>query len=187
MTDLSDTLEDAELRMMSTIEHLENELRTIRTGMANPAILDHVKVEAYGIENPIKAVASVSRPEPRMLVVKPYDASTLKAIEQSIIKADIGLTPNNDGKVVRLVFPMLTEETRRREMRTVHDIGESAKVSIRNIRRDANKKIDGLQKSSDITEDERDNAKEQIQKMTTDNETEIQKAVDAKIKEIDTV
>mgnify|MGYP000929386347 CR=1 FL=1 len=187
MTTLNDSLEDAELRMMSTIEHLENELRAIRTGIANPAILDNVRVEAYGIENPIKAVASVSRPEPRMLVVKPYDVSTIKAIEQGIIKADIGLTPSNDGKVVRLIFPMLTEETRRREIRTVHDAGEAAKVSIRNIRRDANKKIDAMQKASEITEDERDKSKDQIQKMTTDNETAIQKAIDSKTKEIETV
>ena len=108
---------DAEFRMLSAVEHLEHELRTIRTGMANPIVLDSVSVEAYGIQNNIKAVAQISRPEPRMLLIKPYDVGNLKAIEQGIIKSDIGLTPNSDGKVIRLVFPALTEEIGRASCR----------------------------------------------------------------------
>jgi ribosome recycling factor len=184
---VEETFEDSEFRMLSTIEHLEIELRSIRTGIANQAILDGVKVTAYGIENPIKGVATISRPEPRMLVLKPFDANNLKAIEQAIIKADIGLTPNNDGKIIRLVFPILTEETRKKEALNIHKMGESAKIAIRNIRRDANKQIDTLQKSSEITEDERNLAKDKVQKMTDDNEKQVQTLVDSKIKEVQTI
>ena len=142
---------DLELRMQKTIEVFEGNLSEIRAGRANPAILNKISVEYYGVETPINQVAGISVPEARMIVIQPWDASILKAIEKAILASDIGLNPNNDGKVIRLNFPDLTEERRKELAKEVRKIAEEAKVSVRSIRRDGMDTVKEEQKKSEIT------------------------------------
>ena len=161
-------------KMQRSIDVLIEELGAVRAGRANPAVLDKIMVEYYGAMTPVNQIGSVSVPEPRVLVIQPWDASALKAIEKAIQSSDLGINPSNDGKVIRLVFPQLTEERRRDLIKQVQKTGENAKVAVRNIRRDAMDLFKDLKKKSEITEDDLKNAEKEIQNMT-----------DAKCKEID--
>ena len=175
---------DLELRMQKTIEVYEGNLSEIRAGRANPAILNKISVEYYGVETPINQVAGISVPEARMIVIQPWDASILKEIEKAILASDIGLNPNNDGKVIRLNFPDLTEERRKELAKEVRKIAEEAKVSVRSIRRDGMDAVKDEQKRSEITEDEKADFEDKIQKLTDKYVAEIDKILENKEKEI---
>ncbi|MBR3882936.1 MAG: ribosome recycling factor [Clostridia bacterium] len=175
---------DLELRMQKTIEVYEGNLSEIRAGRANPAILNKISVEYYGVDTPINQVAGISVPEARMIVIQPWDASVLKAIEKAILASDIGLNPNNDGKVIRLNFPDLTEERRKELAKEVRKIAEEAKVSVRSIRRDGMDTVKDEQKRSEITEDEKADLEDKIQKLTDKYVAEIDKILENKEKEI---
>lgn len=174
-------------KMQKTMGSLAEEFGSIRVGRANPHVLDKIRVDYYGAPTGIQQVANVSVPEPRMLLIQPWEPSMVKEIEKAILTSDLGINPTNDGKVVRLLFPELTEERRKELAKEVKKKGENAKVAIRNIRRDANDTFKKLSKSSDISEDEIKELEDKIQKMTDKYIAEIDKAVEAKNKEILTV
>ena len=175
---------EIEERMKKSISVFEENLSEIRAGRANPAILNKIMVDYYGVPTPINQVAGVSVPEARMIVIQPWDASVLKDIERSILASDIGLNPNNDGKVIRLAFPELNEERRKEIVKDIKKMAEEAKVAVRSIRRDGIDKAKELQKESSITEDDLKRAEEQIQKMTDKKIEEIDVILDKKEKEI---
>ena len=174
-------------RMNKSVEALEKELDTIRAGRANPRVLDRIMVDYYGTPTPINQVGNISVPEGRLLQIQPYDASTIKAIEKAIMTSELGINPTNDGKVIRLVFPELTEERRKALAKDVKKKGEDAKVAMRNIRRDALDAFKKEQKKGDLTEDDLKNLEKEIQKLTDDYVAELDKRVDSKNKEILTV
>ena len=153
-------------KMEKTIHVLEKNYAAIRAGRANPAVLDKVMVDYYGTPTPIQSMAAVSVSEARILIIQPWDKSTLKPIEKAIQMSDIGINPSNDGSVIRISFPPLTEERRKELCKQIHKEGEEAKVAIRSIRRDANEKVKAMKKSSEISEDEQKMLEEQMQKMT---------------------
>ena len=155
-----------ETKMKRTIEVLQQEFSTLRAGRANPAVLDRITIDYYGTQTPINQVASISSPEPRLLAIQPWDASILKAIEKSILASDIGINPQNDGRVIRLLFPTLTEERRRELVKQVHKLCEESKVAIRNIRRDAMDGFKAQKKKSEITEDDYNDIEKDIQTLT---------------------
>ncbi|HTI54534.1 MAG TPA: ribosome recycling factor [Verrucomicrobiae bacterium] len=157
---------DFETRMQAAVDALTREFAGVRTGRANAALLDGVRVEAYGNVTPINQVASVSVPDPRTILIQPWDASQLKEIEKGIVKSDLGLSPSNDGKVIRLTMPTLTEERRKQLAKTVGKFAEDARVAIRNARREANDKMKALAKDKKISEDEERRGHDQIQKAT---------------------
>ena len=171
-------------KMEKTISVLEENLSEVRAGRANPAILNKISVEYYGMPTPINQVAGISVPEARTIVIQPWDASVLKAIEKAILASDIGLNPNNDGKVIRLNFPDLTEERRKELAKEVRKIAEEAKVSVRSIRRDGMDTVKDEQKRSEITEDEKADFEDKIQKLTDKYVAEIDKILENKEKEI---
>lgn len=177
-------LNEIEERMQKTISVFEENLSEIRAGRANPAILNKVSVEYYGVPTPINQVAGISVPEARTIVIQPWDASVLKEIEKAILASDIGLNPNNDGKVIRLSFPELTEERRKDLVKDIKKIAEDSKVAIRSIRRDGIDEAKSMQKESIITEDDLKKAEEQIQKLTDKKIAEIDSILDKKEKEI---
>ncbi|MCA9268902.1 MAG: ribosome recycling factor [Planctomycetales bacterium] len=157
---------DAEERMEKAIAMLKSSLAGIRTGRANPGLVDSLRVDAYGSQSPLKQLASVGAPEPTQIVIRPYDPTTIKDIEKAIIASDLGLAPQSDGRVVRLNIPPLSTEVRRKLVARIKDLTEQAKVSIRNIRRDANKAADQAEKDKTVSEDERDSIKEEVQTLT---------------------
>lgn len=157
---------DFETRMQAAVDALTREFAGVRTGRANAALLDGVRVEAYGNVTPINQVASVSVPDPRTILIQPWDASQLKEIEKGIVKSDLGLNPSNDGKVIRLTMPTLTEERRKQLAKTVGKFAEDARVAIRNARREANDRMKALAKDKKISEDEERRGHDQIQKAT---------------------
>lgn len=163
---MKEVFDRAEQSMEKCIKSLENEFSTIRAGRANPAILDKIQVDYYGVPTAINAMAAVSVSEARILLIQPWDASSLKAIEKAIIASDIGITPTNDGKALRLVFPQLTEERRKELSKQVKKYGEEAKVTIRNARRDAMDKFKAMKKNSEITEDDVKDCEKKIQTLT---------------------
>ncbi len=173
-----------EEKMNKTIHVLKDNLAGIRAGRANPAILDKLSIEYYGAPTPITQIASVSIPEARVILIQPWEAKLLRDIEREILKSDIGINPNNDGKVIRLVFPPLTEERRKDLTKTVKKDGEESKVAIRSIRRDAIESMKAKKKASEITEDDLKNAEKDIQNITDKFIAEIDKIVEAKEKEI---
>ena len=173
-----------EEKMGKTISVFEENLAEIRAGRANPAILNKIKVDYYGVPTPINQVAGISVPEARLIVIQPWDASILKEIEKEILKADIGINPNNDGKVIRLSFPELTEERRKELVKDIKKIAEEAKVSIRSIRREGIDEYKSMQKESIITEDDLKRAEDDIQEITDKKIAEIEKILDNKEKEI---
>ncbi len=175
---------DAEERMEKVIAAFQRELATLRAGRATPALLDRIEVEYYGTATPLNQLAGVTAPEPRLLVIQPWDKQSLGDIEKAIMKSDLGLTPNNDGNVIRLAIPMLTEERRKELVKFVRKKAEEAKVSIRNIRRDSNDEIKKLEKSSDITEDERKIGLDQVQEITDKKIAEIDETLEVKEKEM---
>lgn len=173
-----------EEKMKKTLVALSNDYSGLRAGRANAAILDRLRVEYYGTPSKINEVAAVSVPEPRMLMIQPWDASVLKEIEKAILASDIGITPTSDGKVIRLTFPQPTEERRRELAKDAKKFGEDAKVAIRNVRRDALDKFKKQEKAHEITEDELKNIETDIQKLTDKYVSEIDKMVSEKEKEI---
>ena len=175
---------NVEERMNKTLGVLTNNLAEIRAGRANPAILNKVQVDYYGTPTPINQVAGVSVPEARLIVIQPWDANLLKVIEREIIKADIGINPNNDGKVIRLSFPELNEEKRKEIVKEVKKIGEDSKVAIRSVRRDGMEQVKAMQKNGEMSEDELKSAEDKIQKITDEKITEIDRIATDKEKEI---
>ena len=177
-------IESFKIKMEKSIGSLEEELNTIRVGRANPHILDKIVVDYYGTPTPLQQVGNITVPEARILVIQPWDASLIKSIEKAINMSDIGINPSNDGKVIRLVFPELTEEKRREISKEVKKKGENAKVAIRNIRRDAMDSIKKQRKDGDITEDDQKNIETDLQKMTDDFIKKIDKIIDNKTAEV---
>ena len=175
---------EIEEKMNKREEGFNGELKTIRAGRANASVLDKVAIDYYGSMTPVAQVGSISSPEPRMLVIQPWDASVLKEIEKAILKSDIGIAPQNDGKVIRLSFPPLTEERRKELVKTVKKYSEEAKVQVRNVRRDALEDYKTMKKNSEITEDDFKNAEKDIQNLTDKFVKEIDDITAAKEKEI---
>ena len=173
-----------ESKMKKTLEGLSDELAAVRAGRANPAVLTPIQVEYYGTPTPIQQIASVSVPDPRSIVIQPWDASALKLIEKAILSSELGINPQNDGRVIRLVFPQLTEERRKELAKQVKKYGEEAKIAIRNIRRDAIEKYKKQQKASEITEDDYKNIEKDVQKLTDDYIKKIDDVADKKEKEL---
>lgn len=173
-------------KMEKAIAHLESDYQTIRAGRANPHVLDKIKVDYYGTPTPIQQVGNVSVPEPRMLQIAPWEKSLIKEIEKAIMMSDVGITPSNDGSVIRLVFPELTEERRKDLVKDVKKKGEDAKVAIRNIRRDGNDAFKKLAKE-EVSEDEIKDLTDKLQKLTDQFIKDIDAAIDTKSKEIMTV
>lgn len=171
-------------KMEKTIGVLKNELSAIRAGRANPALLDKITVDYYGVPTPIPQVGNVSVPEARTLLIQPWDMSIIKEVEKAIAASDLGINPNNDGKVIRLTFPPLTEERRKELVKSVRKIGEDSKVSIRSIRRDAIEGYKKQQKASEITEDDLKEIEKDIQELTDNSVKEIDKILKAKEAEI---
>ena len=181
---VKEILSKADEKMKKSITVLKSDLASLKAGRANPTMLDRIEVEYYGSMMPINQVANVSAPEPRILTIAPWEKSTLKAIEKAILKSDLGINPSNDGTIIRLVIPELTEETRKNLVKTVKKYGEETKVAVRSVRRDANDKVKALKKNSEISEDEEKKAEDDIQKITDGHIKEIDKVVEAKEKEI---
>ena len=178
------TYPEIEAKMQKTLSALETEFGTIRAGRANPAVLDKIRVDYYGTPTPINQMAAVSVPEPRVLMIAPWDASQIKAIEKAILTSELGINPQNDGKSIRLVIPPLTEERRKEIVKTLHKYAEEAKVSVRNIRRDAIEEFKKQQKASEMTEDDYKICEKDIQELTDSYSDKITKVLEVKEKEI---
>ena len=183
---MDERIQKYEEKMKKTLASLESELVTIRAGRANPHILDKLAVDYYGAPTPLQQVANISVPEPRMIQIQPWEKKIIKDIEKAILMSDIGINPTNDGTVIRLVFPELTEERRKELVKDVKKKGEASKVAVRNIRRDGNDAFKKL-KGTDVSEDEIQDLEDQIQKLTDKYIKEVDAAVDAKSKEVMTV
>ena len=181
---VQEVIKDARQRMDKSIEALRSELATLRTSRATPALVENIKVEYYGSQVPLKQLASISIPEARMILIQPWDPNALSAIEKAILKSELGITPNNDGKVIRIILPQLSEERRQELVKLVKRMGEESKVAVRNIRRDANEQVRKMEKESQISEDERYKAEEEIQKITDEHIKKIDEILEAKEKEI---
>lgn len=177
-------IEKAKSKMKKSVDHMLDEFAAIRAGRANPAVLDKVKIDYYGAPTPISQLAAVSVSEARILVITPWDKSTLKMIEKAIQASDIGINPQNDGQALRLIFPQLTEDRRKEIVKEIKKLGEDCKVAVRSARRDAIDKIKAMKKNGDITEDDQKNAEEKIQKITDKSVKEIDGHVADKEKEI---
>ena len=184
---MKEVIKKCEEKMTKTCENLDGEFSNIRAGRANPNLLNRIMVEYYGTPTPMQQVGNISVPEPRIIQINPWEKSLLKAIEKAILASDHGITPTNDGTSIRLVFPELTEERRKELVKDIKKKGEAAKVAVRNVRRDANDTLKKMEKSTDITEDERKEGEEKIQKMTDKYVAKIDKSVENKSKEIMTV
>src|SRR3972149_1082786 len=179
-----DIILEAEDKMEKSLEAMLNEFKGIRTGRASPGLVENVKVEYYGAPTSLKQIASISIPDPRLIMIKPFDPSSTSDIEKALQKSDIGINPQNDGKIIRLAIPPLSEERRKKMSQLVKDSGEEAKVSIRNIRRDANKQVDDEEKEKVISEDEKFKTKEEVQKLTERYEGKVSELVEKKTKEV---
>ena len=171
-------------KMDKTVGVFENNLAEVRAGRANPAILNKIKIDYYGVPTPISQVAGISVPEARLIVIQPWDLGILKEIEKEILKSDIGINPNNDGKVIRLSFPELNEERRKETVKSIKKMAEESKIAVRSIRRDGIEEFKKKQKDSEITEDELRMAEEEIQKITDKKIAEIDTLLDNKEKEV---
>jgi ribosome recycling factor len=177
-------IKEFETRMIKTTEVLAAQFAAVRAGRANAAVLDQIEVDYYGVPTPIRQIASISTPDPRSLVIQPWDASTLKLIEKAILISDLGINPQNDGRSIRLVFPQLTEERRKELAKQVRKYGEEAKVAVRNIRRDAMDKVKKEQKKGEITEDDQKDLEKDLQKLTDDYIKKVDKQTEVKEKEL---
>jgi ribosome recycling factor len=181
---IDELLADAKERMHKSVESTRSELATVRTGRASPHLLDRVNVDYYGAETPVKQLAQVAVTDARLLTVTPYDKSSLSAIEKAVLESDLGLTPSNDGNVIRLQIPELTEERRRELVRVVHGVAEEGRVAVRNIRRDCMHDLRELKKEGEAGSDEEHRAEVELQKQTDDAITEIDKLLKGKEEEI---
>ena len=171
-------------KMEKATKVLEGQFRTVRTGRASPALVEQVRVDYYGTQTPLRQIANIATPDPQLIVIRPFDPSVTKAVEKAILQSDVGITPASDGKLIRLAVPPLSEERRRQIAGQVKQMGEQAKVAIRNVRREANREVDTLQEKSTISEDEAYKVKEEIQELTKDSETKISGMVDRKSEQI---
>ena len=171
-------------RMQKTLDVMQANFAAVRAGRANAAVLDQIRVDYYGTPTPINQIASIASPDPRTLTIQPWDASTMKLIEKAIQASDLGINPQNDGRLIRLAFPQLTEERRKELIKQVRKYGEESKTAIRNIRRDAMDSFKKQQKKSEITEDDLKNAEKDIQKLTDDYIADVDKLVAKKEKEL---
>ncbi len=176
--------EEFETKMQKTLSVLERDLGSLRAGRANAAVLDRITVEYYGTPSPLNQVAAISVPEPRVLAIQPWDSSLVKPIEKAILASDIGITPNSDDKMIRLIFPQPTEERRKELVKDVKRFGEDSKVAIRSIRRDALEKFKKMQKANEMTEDDLKNAENEIQKLTDKYCKDIDGMISSKEKEV---
>ena len=181
---LNETYQETKDRMEKSVIALQNELKRVRTGRASLSLLDGIRVDYYGTLTPLNQMASLSVPESRLITIQPWDATAIKEIEKAILKSDLGLTPSNDGKLVRISIPPLTEERRKELVKVVNKMCEDYKIAVRNIRRDSNEQIKALQKNGDITEDDRDDALDQIQKSTNAHIKKMDEMLAAKEKDI---
>jgi ribosome recycling factor len=181
---VEETLRDAEHKMKAALSVTQDELASIRTGRANPKLLDRITVEYYGTPVPLNQLASFSVPEPRMLVVQPFDKAAITNIERAILSSDLGLTPSNDGNLIRLAFPTLTEERRRDLIKVAKERGEDGRVSIRNVRRHSKESMERLEREHGISEDELKRAERELQRLTDQYVAEIDKILDHKEKEL---
>ena len=181
---IKDALREAAERMQTALELLEEDLSTIRTGRASPALVERMPVEYYGTNTPLIQLASISVPEPRQLLIRPFDPATLKDIDRAILASDLGLTPNNDGKVIRLTMPQLTEERRHELVRVVHNRMEETRVKIRNIRRDIIRDLREFEKEGLISEDDLERGEKELQDLTDKLNEKVQEIGDKKEKEI---
>jgi ribosome recycling factor len=184
MAAIEDFLADAKRRMDKSIEATHHEFNSVRTGRASPALLDRITIDYYGTQTPLKSLASISAPEPRLLVVQPFDPGAIKGIERAIQESDLGLTPSNDGKVVRLPIPALTEERRKDLVKVVRRIAEDGKIAIRNVRRDIMQHLKELVVNGDVGDDEERRAEQQVQKITDDHTKSIDDLLKVKEAEI---
>ena len=181
---LDDIYEDTRETMGKTIASLKTELKRVRTGRANLSLLDGIRVDYYGTPTPINQMASLSVPESRLITIQPWDASVIKEIEKALMKSDLGLTPSNDGKIIRIAIPPLTEERRKQLAKSVHKTCEDHKIAIRNIRRDANELLKSLKKDGEIAEDDAFKGQDQVQKITDEFISQIDDIYKDKEKEI---
>ena len=181
---LESIYEEAAERMMGAVEALERDLKGVRTGRANPALLDGLRVTYYGESLPVNQVATVSIPEPRLIVIRPWDASAVPEIEKAIQASSLGLTPQTSKGIIRLAVPPLSEERRKQLVAHVRERGEQAKVAIRNVRRDANRQVDALKKAGSAPEDDCAKSRDEIQDLTKDSEGDVEKYLQAKIEEL---
>jgi ribosome recycling factor len=184
MAAIEDFLADAKRRMDKSIEATHHEFNSIRTGRASPALLDRITIDYYGTQTPLKSLASISAPEPRLLVVQPFDPGAIKGIERAVQESDLGLTPSNDGKVVRLPIPALTEERRKDLVKVVRRVAEEGKVAIRNVRRDVMQHLKELVVNGDVGDDEERRAEQQVQKITDEHTKSIDDLLKVKETEI---
>lgn len=184
---MDERLKVYEEKMTKSYDSMIRDFTSIRAGRANPHVLDRIKVDYYGTPTPLQQVGNISVPEPRMLMLQPWEKSLLKTIEKAILASDLGITPTNDGSVIRLVFPELTEERRKELVKDIKKKGEAAKVAVRNIRRDANETFKKQNKANEISEDDQKDLETKVQKMTDKYIADIDKAVEEKSKEILTV
>jgi len=175
---------DVEERMEKAVDVLKSNLAGIRTGRANPGLVDSLRVEVYGSQTPLKQLASVGAPEPTQIVIRPFDPSVIKDIEKAILAADLGFNPQSDGRLIRINIPPLSTDVRRKMVSRIKELGEEAKVSIRNIRRDGNKECDAAEKSKELSEDDRDSTKKDIQDFTKKYEGAVVEATAAREKEV---
>ena len=180
-------IKEYEEKMSKSLDSLKEEFSSIRAGRANPHILDKIKVDYYGAPTSLQQVANISVPEARMIQIQPWESSLIKEIEKAILVSDLGITPNNDGKVIRLVFPDLTEDRRKELAKDVKKKGDNAKVAIRNIRRDANDSLKKANKAGELSDDELSNSEDEVQKITDKYTALVDKAIEEKTKEILTV
>ena len=184
---MNEILKPFEASMTKTLDFLKEEYANIRAGRANPHLLDKIRVDYYGTQTNLQGVANVSVPEARVIMIQPWESKMIKEIEKQILASDIGITPSNDGKVIRLTFPELTEDRRKELAKDVKKKGEAAKVAIRNIRRDGADMLKKMEKASEITEDDLEDGNKKLQKLTDKNIERVEKAVEIKTKEIMTV
>src|SRR6516225_7070850 len=175
---------DAEERMEKAVNVFRDELRGLRTGRATPALVDNLKVEYYGSPTPLKQLAQIGAPDPQQIIIRPFDQSSLKDIEKAIRSSDLGMSPNNDGKLIRLQVPPMSGEQRQKMVARIKKSAEDAKVACRNIRRDANKQYDAAEKAKEMIEDERDKGKEQVQSLLKTYEEKVTELADKKSKEV---
>lgn len=181
---MKEVYKEATNKMEKTLQVLRSDLASIRAGRANPHLLDRIMVDYYGTPTPINQVGNISSPEPRLLVISPWEPNMIPAIEKEIMKSDIGITPNNDGKVIRLVFPELTEERRKELVKVINKYGEESKIAVRSIRRDANDTLKKMKKDNEITEDEQRLGENEVQSITDDHVQQIDDIIKEKEKEI---
>ena len=184
MATLEELIADAQTRMDKSVDHARTEFNTVRTGRASAALLDRIEIDYYGTKTPLKQLATINVPEPRMLTVQPFDPSSIRTIEKAIQESDLGLTPSSDGKLVRLPIPQLTEERRKELVKVVRQMAEEGRVAVRNVRRDAIKHLEELVKNGDVGDDEERAAETRVQKLTDEHVAKIDDLLKRKEAEI---